>query len=271
MSPEHVAAASGAWNWYPTDATTLETDRLLLVRWPDYYQAPPTAVRVAPDAPVDDTLDVVAEHARAWGADRVLVWVKLDAPAGLEDALRARGGVLDETVDVFALDLTDGAGRPDLAVPDDLEVRWQVDEATTRDALQVGVEAFEEGSLPPPERLHELAAEAAADLEAGRGATAIAYDGARPVAAGGLSLVDGVARLWGGGVVPDARGRGAYRAVLDARLEHAVARGATTALVKGRVETSGPILRRAGFEVFGQERSWVVGLSPDRDARVGAS
>ncbi|MCW2816195.1 MAG: hypothetical protein JWN84_3650 [Nocardioides sp.] len=268
MSPDQVAAASGAWNWYPTDATTVETDEFLLVRWPDWFQAPPTAVRVASGAPVDETLDVVTDQVRAWGADRVLVWVKLDAPAGLEDALRARGGVLDETVDVFALDL---AQRPDLAVPGDLEVRWQVDEATTRDALQVGIEAFEEGSLPPPERLRELAAEAAADHLAGRGATAIAYDGARPLATGGLTLVDGVARLWGGGVVPDARGRGAYRAVLDARLEHAVAHGATTALVKGRVETSGPILRRAGFDVFGQERSWVVRLSPSRDARAGAS
>jgi GNAT superfamily N-acetyltransferase len=69
------------------------------------------------------------------------------------------------------------------------------------------------------------------------------------------------ARLWGGGVVPEARGRGAYRAVLDARLRYAVDHGATLALVKGRVETSGPILRRAGFAAYGQERAYLLSLA----------
>jgi hypothetical protein len=32
------------------------------------------------------------------------------------------------------------------------------------------------------------------------------------------------------------------------------------ALVKGRIETSGPVLRRAGFEVYGQERIYAVPL-----------
>ena len=32
------------------------------------------------------------------------------------------------------------------------------------------------------------------------------------------------------------------------------------ALVKGRVETSGPILRRAGFGVYGQERAYRMPL-----------
>jgi GNAT superfamily N-acetyltransferase len=67
-----------------------------------------------------------------------------------------------------------------------------------------------------------------------------------------------VARLWGGGVIPEARGRGVYRTMVAARLKYAVENGATMALVKGRVETSGPILRRLGFDVYGQERSYIV-------------
>ena len=65
--------------------------------------------------------------------------------------------------------------------------------------------------------------------------------------------MDGVARLSGGVVVPAERGRGLYRALLDARLSYAATHGATMALVKGNVVTSAPILRRAGFTSFGQE------------------
>jgi len=88
----------------------------------------------------------------------------------------------------------------------------------------------------------------------------VAYLDGIAVGCGGISLVDGVARLWGGAVREEARGRGAYRAVLDARLRRGVERGATMALVKGRIQTSGPILRRAGFEVYGEERSYLVPL-----------
>jgi len=48
--------------------------------------------------------------------------------------------------------------------------------------------------------------------------------------------------------------------VLAARLAYAADHVATMALVKGRVETSGPILRRAGFEAFGKERSYRLPL-----------
>lgn len=257
MTPAQVAAASAAWNWYPTDATTVDTDDYLLVRWPAYFGSPPAVIRLDRAATVTDALDEITAHVGGWGHDELVVWVKLDAPADLEAALVERGATLDETVDVFALDL---AARPDLAVPDDVDVRWQVDVATTMATIEVSMAAFDEGSVPDDARLHELAAEAADDFDAGRAATAVGYLGDRPVASGGLTMSGEVARLWGGGVVPDARGRGAYRAVLAARLDHAVSLGATTALVKGLVETSGPILRRAGFEVFGQERSYVLPL-----------
>ena len=48
--------------------------------------------------------------------------------------------------------------------------------------------------------------------------------------------------------------------MLPARLAYAVAHGATMALVKGKVDTSGPILRRAGFDVFGQETVYRISL-----------
>ncbi|MEW1974492.1 MULTISPECIES: hypothetical protein [Microbacterium] len=53
-----------------------------------------------------------------------------------------------------------------------------------------------------------------------------------------------------------ARGRGAYRAVLAERLRASAELGATTAIVKGRIATSAPILTRVGFERFGDERAY---------------
>ena len=56
--------------------------------------------------------------------------------------------------------------------------------------------------------------------------------------------------LYGGATVPEARGRGAYRALLRARWDEAVARG-TPALITQGGSMSGPILERAGFRRVG--------------------
>lgn len=53
--------------------------------------------------------------------------------------------------------------------------------------------------------------------------------------------------LDGGATLPSARGRGAYRALIAARWDEAVARG-TPALVVQAQETSRPTLERCGFE-----------------------
>ncbi len=55
--------------------------------------------------------------------------------------------------------------------------------------------------------------------------------------------------------------RGAYRAVLAERLRLARAHGAALALTKGRVETSCPILLRAGFTDYGEERCYWLSLA----------
>jgi GNAT superfamily N-acetyltransferase len=88
----------------------------------------------------------------------------------------------------------------------------------------------------------------------------VAYVDGCPVGSGGIAMADGVARLWGGAVLETARGQGVYRAILASRLGYGAAHGATMGLVKGRVDTSGPILRRAGFAPFGQEISYRVPL-----------
>jgi hypothetical protein len=70
-----------------------------------------------------------------------------------------------------------------------------------------------------------------------------------------------VAQLWGAVTLREYRRRGVYRAVLAERLRLAHVHGATLALVKGRVETSGPILLRHGFAVYAEERCYWLPLT----------
>ena len=257
LSAETVASASRSWVWVPPNAVTIETTEYLLVRFPEWYDVDVELLRFDPERPVAEVVDEVLERARDLDVTEVSCWVKLGADPTLAGLLLERGGTLDETLDVLAVDLA--PGPPALGAWDPgLELRWVTDEETVRDEAAVGAEVFG-GSMPPDDEVAAAVDRARTDVANGSGSL-VAYLDGRPVGTGGLSLVDGVARLWGGAVREEFRGRGVYRAVLAERLRRGVAGGASMALVKGRVQTSGPILRRAGFARFGEERSYVVPL-----------
>ncbi len=78
---------------------------------------------------------------------------------------------------------------------------------------------------------------------------AVAMAGQRPVCAGRIEFIHGseFAGLWGGGTVPDWRGRGIYRALVRCRAELAARRGYRYLTVDAS-DQSRPILERAGFE-----------------------
>lgn len=250
-----VVAASNAWIWYPDDARLVETDDYLLIRYPDHFASPFQVVRTHCVRPVDEVIDEVLAHVADDDRTEVEWWVKLDRePDDLAEALARRGGRVGESLDVLAAPL--GPARPGPEVPSDVGIRWVTGRDTRRDAERVAVEVFG-GEMPPEARLEEQANGAVERLAAGNG-TVIAYLDDRPVGTGGVHVVDGVARLWNGSTLAEFRGRGVYRALLGTRLRFAVERGAHMALVKGRIETSSPILRRAGFTAYGQERSIVL-------------
>lgn len=94
--------------------------------------------------------------------------------------------------------------------------------------------------------------------EAGTDLHLVAYVDGEPLGTASLSMAGGFARLWGGATVERARGRGVYRAVLGARMAWAGEHGADAALVKGRVDTSAPVLERAGFTAYGEERWYLL-------------
>jgi GNAT superfamily N-acetyltransferase len=69
----------------------------------------------------------------------------------------------------------------------------------------------------------------------------------RIVGSGSSTYLDRAVTLNGGSVAPEARGRGAYRALVHARWEDAAARG-TPVLITQAGRMSAPILLRLGFE-----------------------
>ena len=258
LPAESVVAASNAWTWVADNATTVETAEYLLIRSADYGPHPLSLAWFRPAGSVEAGVAAVLDRARQFGLPRLYWQVRLDSPPGVLDLLAARGATMVETLDVLALDLRRGA--PVLPAPAcAVEVRWATGPATARDVSAIGAAVFG-GAVPPDERIARNAERDSAGVPAGDGGAIVAYTGGAAAGAAGVTMAGGVARLWGGAVLEHARGQGVYRALLAARLDYGAAHGATMALVKGRVETSGPILRRAGFRSYGQELTCDVPL-----------
>ena len=266
LSRDEVADAARAWVWYPSDAEVVDTGRYLLARFPDHVGEPLQVLRTDAEAPVGSELvEEVLERARdLQGARRpadLTWWVTLGAPPGLEDLLRERGS-RDETLSVLARPIDGDGDLPDLsdlAVPGDVELRVVDDRTSARHCFEVEAAVFG-GSVPEDARLDAAVVECRAERTSGAGERFVAYLDGEPAGGAGISLVGGVARLWGAGVLAVHRHRGVYRALLETRLRWGADRGARTALVKGRVETSAPVLVRAGFATYGEERSYRLPL-----------
>jgi GNAT superfamily N-acetyltransferase len=275
---EAVRAAAAAWVWVPPDAQQIVTSEYQLIAYPAHYQHPTQVAWSSPARPVDEVVDEVLAQAGAWGRDRVYWWVRdygtgrADAgraegghddaeQAGIEAVLQTRGGKLADTVQVLGYDLTSGVPALDLAKGPRAELVH--DERTLRASHLVSAEVWDDHRERTPAAIAEEVASLREGIESGSEFRVVVFIGNQPVAAGGCGIVGKVARLWGAGTRPAYRGRGAYRALLDGRVALAREHGATLALVKGRVETSGPILRRAGFTPYGEERSYCVPLKEE--------
>ena len=79
----------------------------------------------------------------------------------------------------------------------------------------------------------------------------VAYSDGKPIGFGRVtaSLHSQFSGLWGGSVLPDFRGRGAYRALLSARIQHVLQYDSIRYLRVDALPTSRPILEKYGFKV----------------------
>jgi hypothetical protein len=153
-------------------------------------------------------------------------------PADLVERLRALGLVDHDDPVVVGMALTE---PPRQAAPAAVEVRRIETAADATVAARIAAAAF---GMPAP---------VPAQVDpSGRYVRYLAYADGEPVAqATGIFTEHGV-KLAGGATLPQARGRGAYRALVAARWEDAVARGTPTLVVQAGA-MSRPILARLGF------------------------
>jgi GNAT superfamily N-acetyltransferase len=251
-----VAAANDAWVLAPEGSEVVETAEYRLVRFPERFADPLQVQWVRSARPAEAVLGEVVARAVGFGLPEAYVYVKLSAPDGFDEALLGCGAQLVDTSDVLAMALPADVKAPDLPR---LEVRWRTAPEVARDANTVGISIFG-GSRASDD---EVARQAAADRDtvaAGTGGAVVAYLDGTPVGVAGVEVADGVARLWGGGVLEAYRGRGVYRGLVAARMTYAAEHGATMALTQGRIATSSPILQRLGFVSYGQERCYRLPL-----------
>jgi hypothetical protein len=256
-----VLDAAIAMQWRPHGAIEVLTDDYRLIRYPDWALDPafPAAHVTRSRAgrtrrPADEVIDEVTERVRRWRLPGVAWWVSSETrPPDTEEALRARGGKQIDTVQILAREL--GGGLPDLDVPADVSVELVTDERTFRAALNVTVRGWGRRE-PTGAALAREFTDVIGGHQTWSSFRVVAMIGHEPVSSGGCTLRGEVAQLWGAVTLREYRRRGSYRAVLAERLRLAREHGAALALVKGRVQTSGPILLRAGFTDYGQERCY---------------
>lgn len=247
----NVLAVAAAWNFTPYDAETRSSEHASVV-----ISSGRGVVHRAEAPDGMSTAELIA-HVRELAGDLPTLWSTHEATGDLADHLSALGASVNDELDVIAYEL--GFGLPELSVPSDVEVVRIDSPDQLPDAYAVTSAVF--GMEPSREFREGEAAALARDLAAGGDRNAfryLAYADGNPVGHAGTTLDGEVVKLWGGSVLEDYRGRGAYRALLHARLADAVERGGRLALVKARIGTSSPILRRAGFTAYGREVQYLL-------------
>jgi GNAT superfamily N-acetyltransferase len=209
----------------------------------------------------EQAVAAVCEAARIRGRASIDWWIApFSSLAALEQTLVRHGAVMSDAADILACDIS--TGLPAIPVPTDVHAMVVTDAQSLEDAETVAAAVW--GGEPSSGDRREAQLRSLGDpddpLDVQGGFRVVAYRDGTAFATAGCQVVDGVARLYGGCVLPEMRGRGGYRQMLLTRLEVAYAHGAQLALVHARVNTSKPILTRLGFHSYGEGRLYSLAV-----------
>ncbi|MFJ3199747.1 GNAT family N-acetyltransferase [Streptomyces sp. NPDC086989] len=169
-----------------------------------------------------------------------------DRPADLGDRLRAAGFV-PEAAETLLVGRADELAALPVEPPEGITLRTVTDEAGVDLMMDVHAKAF---GVQRPGIRHLLLTLLRDEPETLAAVVAMAGD--TPVSAARMEMRPGCsfAGLWGGGTLPQWRGRGVYRLLVAHRARIAAARGIPYLQVDAS-QDSRPILRRLGFEELG--------------------
>jgi hypothetical protein len=241
----------------------VSTAHYRLIRYPQRLLSPtlPAAQVIwsSTSLPLDVVFDEVATSIREWGLDAVHWWVtSTTRPPETETYLLARGGVVSDAIQILAreLDVDSELGDPS----DGIKVELVRDERSLRAAMDVETQGWGRTPSDDQEMVGRLA-EVLQDLDSATRFQYVAFIEGRPVATGCCRVEGEVGRLYGAVTLPEFRSRGAYQAILAARLRQIHDVGATIALTRGRPLTSGRILVKSGFRVHGEERCYRLAVN----------
>jgi GNAT superfamily N-acetyltransferase len=236
----------------PPDVEQVELDGAFLAvnRWPT---AQVVSIRGGGPADVEATVEAARAAARERGKTIVAWWVPPDQDH-VAPALEAAGLVNQETPGFEAIE-----NAMVLVAPlrgdrvGGVEVRMTETWEDFRDGSRVVEKAF---GMPvvTDDELRARYDEYRHPDNPGRGFVAL-IDG-RVVGTSYAAFGHAGVNLFGGAVLPDARGRGVYRALVQARWEAAAARG-TPALTVQAGRMSRPICERLGFVFLAPVRVFV--------------
>jgi GNAT superfamily N-acetyltransferase len=193
-------------------------------------------------------LDAVEAFFDTRGASTALE-VSSVAPDALTALLQSRGYVLTERSTVLVRPTTGADASPSASiavrqiVPHETEL-WASTAAAGWSSEGPGISDFVEA-------LGRIQARV-------RGATCfLAESDGVPIAAGAINMATPVALLAGASTIPSARGRGAQRALLGARLAHAAAHGVDLAMIVTQPESgSQRNAERSGFRAVYSRCKW---------------
>ncbi|WKD32446.1 GNAT family N-acetyltransferase [Streptomyces xanthophaeus] len=169
-----------------------------------------------------------------------------DRPADLGDRLRAAGFV-PEPPETLMVGLVSELAKLPVEPPEGITLRVVTDEAGVDLMMQVHARAFGRERPRIREQLLGTLREQPETI-----AAVLAMAGDTPVSAARMEMRPGLAfaGLWGGGTVPEWRGRGIYRLLVAHRARLAAELGIAYLQVDAS-DDSRPILERLGFGVLG--------------------